>query len=286
MTNALNFSSPLIKKWVQQCDYWLRRYLSLTDSIAETDLWTEEQSFALEALYTACLRSSGSVLILLENQRIWDAEILLRSVIEGSIKAVFLMSNKDLFGSRFEEFSTILFDIEGIKQHKKAESVLQSVTNPDGETWKPIRDILFPIEVYEEMLSKYPRSERRRVETKWGFTGLIVQLSKEEFPAADLFVMLLHGYSMASHYLHADYTGVCTALERDCREQDKRNAVYIAHAARIISDIFWMSYLRLYAAYRFIGLDTAKLKELTREYEDTGQELSQKIKEWEDLEYG
>jgi len=210
----------------------------------------------------------------------------MRSVTEGSLKVTYLLSNPDLFEERFTEFSEVLFDIEGIKQHRKAETLLETLENPESDQWKPIREVLLPEELLNDISEKYPRSDRRSIETRWGFTALISQLGKENIPAANLFVMLLHGYSMASHHLHADYSGVCSALERDTRDEEKRDAVYAAHGARIIPDIFWLAYARLHSGYRFIDLDTDLLKQFVEKYQDLNKGLSELISDWGGIEYG
>lgn len=274
-----------LSNWVKECDGALFRFASLTQKISEQLASYPEQSFSIGALFTACLRTSGSALILVENGRVWDADILMRSTMEGSIKSIFLLSNKDLFDERYKEFSDTLFDIEGIKQHAKAEALLKVIKDSDSDQWRPIREMLLPESMRDEISKKYPRSTRRAIETKWGFTGLIEQLSKEDIPAANLFVMLLHGYSMASHHLHADYTGVCSALERDYRDEKKMHFVYTAHAARIVSDAFWLSYARVHAAYKFFNISVEPLQKLIRDYEDFNNELSQSVDEWGRVEY-
>ena len=107
--------------FVIDCDCALADILSLTRQLPDSERWNDAESFAIGALYTACLRTSGSALILVENGRIWDADLLMRSVTEGSLKVAYLLSNPELFEVRFNEFSEVLFDIEGIKQHRKAE---------------------------------------------------------------------------------------------------------------------------------------------------------------------
>ncbi len=198
---------------------------TVTRLLSDSDRWNDAQSFAIGALYMACLRTSGSALVLIVNGRIWDADILIRTVIEDSLKITYILCNSELFDERFAEFSEALFDIEGIKQHRKAEMLLKTLEDPEADQWIPIREVLLPEGLLRDISEKYPRSYKRAIETRWGFTGLVGQLINEELPATEMFVMLLHGYSMASHHLHADYSGVFSALDRDTREEEKKGAV-------------------------------------------------------------
>ena len=87
--------------FVRECDHALVDVASLTRLLPDSDRWNDAQSFAIDALYTACLRTSGSALILVDSGRIWDADILMRSVTEGSLKITYMLSNPEVFDERF-----------------------------------------------------------------------------------------------------------------------------------------------------------------------------------------
>jgi hypothetical protein len=95
--------------------------------------------------------------------------------------------------------------------------------------------------------------------------------------------MLLHGYSNSSHTLHADCTGVSVVIERIHRQEDQRDAVELAHAARILSDITSLSYLRLYVGYRFFKIDQNLLSEYRNRIEKFHGELSEIRIMWENM---
>jgi hypothetical protein len=103
----------------------------------------------MRALFSASLRTSGSALVLVENNKTWDADILIRPTVEASIKLTFLLSNKSLFKERYKEYSEMLFDIENIKSHNKALSLLNALKKPQENEWKAIRDLVFSEEDYK-----------------------------------------------------------------------------------------------------------------------------------------
>jgi hypothetical protein len=57
----------------------------------------------LSWISTASLRTSGSVLVLLEFGRTWDAKILSRTVFEGTLKFCHLLSDRGQFQARLAE---------------------------------------------------------------------------------------------------------------------------------------------------------------------------------------
>ena len=58
---------------------------------------------------------------------------------------------------------------------------------------------------------------------------------------------------MSSHVMHADYTGVSIALERDLRSQERQKAVHLSHLVGLLSSQVQYLYMRLMIGYRFTG---------------------------------
>lgn len=286
--NSIDDNNEQLSGWVEKCKKALIETMPLNSLFenSSTSKLNQGEKITLSALYTACYRTSTSVLVLIDNRRIWDSEILMRTVAEGSMKVMFLLSKNEEFKNRYNEYANVLFDIEGINQHKKSKILLDTVENPDAEKWKPIRDVLFSADDYKRLVEKYPRALRSSVERRWGFAGLIQQLNKENIVPKDLFLILLHGYSVASHHIHADYSGVASAMERDTRDTKRRDLICMAHASRFISDVFWFAFLRLFAAHKFLDNDTKSAKKFVEKYKEMQEELSEATKNWSAIEYG
>ena len=64
-------------------------------------------------LFTSLHSTSESILILLQNQAVFDADILLRSIMEGTVKYCYLMiGNSDEKESKCDEYEHILCEID------------------------------------------------------------------------------------------------------------------------------------------------------------------------------
>jgi len=53
--------------------------------------------------------------------------------------------------------------------------------------------------------------------------------------------LLTHSYRMSSHVTHGDEMGILIIKERDSRITPERDAAYIAHYTRLLSDCFHYS---------------------------------------------
>jgi len=69
-------------------------------------------------LQISCHLTSESTLLLILNCKIWDADILLRSVLEGTFKLIFLLkgSNEEQI-SKAKEYWELLPDIMRLRRH-------------------------------------------------------------------------------------------------------------------------------------------------------------------------
>ncbi|OHB52350.1 MAG: hypothetical protein A2Y12_19490 [Planctomycetes bacterium GWF2_42_9] len=74
--------------------------------------------FVIAQLQISCHLTSESTLLLILNCKIWDADILLRSVLEGTFKLIFLLkgSNEEQI-SKAKEYWELLPDIMRLRRH-------------------------------------------------------------------------------------------------------------------------------------------------------------------------
>jgi hypothetical protein len=114
----------LIKAWIEQADLVMSELMSASVMIANQALSDKEQ-WTIGSLSTACLRITGSVFLLLEHGREWDAAILDRSLTEGTLKLLYLLEDKKLFKDRLNDYSEIHFEVSQVKDHNKAEDFIK-----------------------------------------------------------------------------------------------------------------------------------------------------------------
>ncbi len=160
--------------------------LPLFTPIAKSDRFTSEQSFVLGQVSAACLRATDATLILLEQERIWESEITLRTVVEGTMKMLFLLSSTELFSDRYIEFSEALPDIAELRSHERAKDLLASLSTISTVDLKFHRKLILSAQREKELRDRYPRLLRQQIEQRWSFSELINAISQSSLVGSDL----------------------------------------------------------------------------------------------------
>lgn len=272
--------------WAGKTLFLLRELLPLMSPVGRHPNWEKEEIHAIGALATACARSSESVVLLCAYGQLWDANVISRSVCEGTLKMMYLLQSADTFKQRFREYADSLFRIGLLKDHKKAQELLSAVPDPESPYWRPIRDRLLPPDQISAIESEFDRNTRRTLDTRWGFSGLIGSLSRSNDPMFSSMSALSHGYSMSSHITHADFMGVSIAIERDFRSEERRDAIHRSHLAGLL--LHQLSYLqmRLVVGYRFIDHPPDALSIVTQRIGELKESFGKAYDTWLECEYG
>jgi hypothetical protein len=273
-----------IKWWAHECDAALHQMLPLHARLRDLS-GPPRHIGAVGALSSACCMSTESALYLVQGQRLWDAETVVRSVMEGTLKFVYLLESPQTFTVRCIEYSDALPAIAALKWHAKALAALNCNDKPDAEKYRPFRELLLSDEEAERIKAAYPRRIRMQIEERWGFTSLLNSLSKLNGGLGPAGNGLMHSYSTASHLQHMSYEGTQMPHERDFREERRRIAIHSAHAARLVSDCFWFAVLRVGAIHRFFN-DKKVVPGIVTRNEKWVRELSEAQKSWHEVEYG
>ncbi|MGY4404043.1 DUF5677 domain-containing protein [Bradyrhizobium sp. USDA 3315] len=273
------------REWAERTLMATRRLLPRMAPVSTYTGWQPHERETISFLLTAAARATESAFLLCAYGQLWDAEVLARSVVEASLKFAYLLQSRQEFAARHTEYADNLFDIALLKKHRKVETVLAAVPDPDAQQWLPIRDLLLPDSELAELSGRYDKAARRSLETRWGFTGLIGELSRSGDPYFGDLGALAHGYSMASHVHHADMVGVAIVLERDRRSDERREAVHLAHEARLLSDLLELLFLRLAVGYRFVAADKSQLAEVRAAMDEARAPFRKAAEDWFRIEY-
>lgn len=274
------------KQWAEQGLFRMRSILPLMSPFGTCVHIDKNDRGCLGMLLTATARSTESAFLLMAYGQLWDAETLVRSIFEGSLKFCYIVQKPTEFKARLDEYERQQFEISLVKDDQKARDLLKAVPNPMDFEWKPIKDRVLP-EVYrEELRAKYSKAHRSTLERKWGYAGLLESLSQSGDLAYGGFTGLAYGYSIASHIQHADYFGISVPYERECRSAERRDAIHMAHLGRLIIDCFVCFQLRLGAALRFANADLAPLSEVVRAIKECSEAMDFPYKKWLAVEYG
>lgn len=274
------------KRWAEKGLFLMRELLPLMAPVGTYKGWDQEEQDSIGKLLSASARSTESALLLIAYGQLWDAEVLIRSVFEGTLKFAYLIQSQDTFKDRYREFACEQPEIFALQDDRKARQLLDAIKDPEAGSWRPIRDMVLPDIKREELASSYSKTYRRQMDMKWGYGGMLNSLSNSGDTLFTNFTGLSYGYSVASHIHHADFIGISVPLERDRRSSETRDAIHLAHLARLISDCFSCFQIRLFSGYRFVGGDTKKVEYARTHINNFFTELKPAQKEWSDMEYG
>lgn len=284
--------SPVQQKlimWARDCSHAIGDHFDATiATLNENGSPVHEYELLLRQSIISCHLSSESVFLLVSNCKLWDAEAVLRAVVEGTFKTVYLcVGSKDDIKAKFKEFGNDLPEINRIKRHKRLHEFLTQAPDADSDLWKPFRDLLLSDQELQRLATTYPRAKRRDLEQRWSFHSIINSLSQAESEVKWLgaFKHLFFQYGMGSHILHQDADGVGVVLERNNRSDERRNAVELAHGARIIGDLLVTAFLRYLVVLHLCGKETQPAIEQYLKQEQLHNELTRAGTHWHDIEY-
>lgn len=107
-----------VGKYIVQADEYLKSLLFKISPLYRKEHGDNQD--VTVPLFTTLHSTSESILILLLNQSIFDADVLLRTVMEGTIKYCYLMTGTvDEKKEKYIEYKIKLADIAKISDHKK-----------------------------------------------------------------------------------------------------------------------------------------------------------------------
>lgn len=243
--------------------------------------------FVAAQLYIDCHLSSESVLLLVREKREWDADVIARSVMEGSLKLTYMLDGSaEEVKAKADEYWNVLPLFRAIKHSERAKSFLDSLPNSNASEWQPFHDLLVEDAEVVELRARFSRQDRQALEEKWSFSGLCRTFARSENSERRNLAHLAHGYGMSSHLLHKDADGVGMVWDRYRRETLRQDAARLGHSARLVSDVCAFSQLRLFSLLRACGQPTQGIKSLEERYTDNlFSELKKAESQFMDVEY-
>jgi hypothetical protein len=282
-----------LRRWATTAQDALHDHIAVVRD-AFTDQVDDEGKtmYVLGQLNVSCIMTSESALLLIAHSRTWDAELLIRSVLEGTYRFVALCVRDERERlRRVIEYWEVMPEAARLRQHARAEALLRSldpaggVVNPTHDRWRPIRDLLLDAAELQALKERFPAKQRSLLERRWSFTELVASLSRSDLPGAPQFSAMLHGYTMSSALIHKSGEGVALVMERATRESDRRDAIELAHGARLISDVLELASLRAFSLLRLRNIPQDRHLESRACHSTLRSELSEAIANWSRIEY-
>lgn len=242
--------------------------------------------FVAAQLFIECTSTSISSLILVAEGKEWDADVLSRSVMEGTIKfAYMLLGTQEEIVRKTEEYWNILPQFSEIRHNYRAAALLDEDALPEHHR-TILTDLLIENDVVEETGKSWSRAQRKSMQQTWSLTGLLNEFANSNDSNLQLLRHLSHGYGMSSHLLHKDADGVGMVLERSQRSSERKAAVTIGHMARIISDQCAFAKLRLHFLFKACDQKNDAIKNIEHEFRSLFVNLKNASDNFQNVEYG
>ena len=241
----VNEFAPLIKiieKSRQKCAKNLLGLIS-NDLAHDKDLLV-----TIKCLFSFIYDRQDAQLLLLQEDRVWDAQMLARPILEAVTKLLFITiapkSERDI---RIREYWNDLSDINSIRQSEIAKILIQEGSTEAARL--PFYKLVLTESEESVLRSKWPKKRRQELESKWSYIEMTRWLESninDEFTKT--LSPLSHYYRMSSHLLHADESGIGIVIERSQRHEQERNLAIRAHLAMHISDAIMQLFIASFGA--------------------------------------
>lgn len=253
-----------VGKYIAQADEYLKSLLFKISPLYRKEHGDNQD--VTVPLFTTLHSTSESILILLLNQSIFDADVLLRTVMEGTIKYCYLMTGTvDEKKEKYIEYKIKLADISKISDHKKAIDAVDILREFSNNSTKPFECDILSDEKLSELKKQYPKKEQDKLKQKWSYQALLRSLAKanREYEAQ---LGTLSTYSLTSHFCHYDWIGV-SSRNAQIVEAENPNAIIfdIMHSIRILSNVLSMELFRVAEYMRGNKFDSPEVVALSME---------------------
>lgn len=214
----------------------------------------------LRLLFRYLMDRCNAVLFLASHSYAWDAEIVLRSFYETAAKILFIsFSPEDVKDRLMTEFWNDLGAVANRRQSRKASYTEALHRAHSGEVAAEIFRSLQDEQKFATASDK-SRADRKIIEKKWSFTGLIESLNEVLPGGAEVNNrVFLHSYGLASHLLHADHRALDLMLDRSMRPKNELRQLEAAHGCRIHSDLAHLGFLCVLGLRRHFGIKDDKI---------------------------
>jgi len=184
------------------------------------------------------MSNRGSAIIeLLKIDALWDAQILVRPLLESCVKICFLcIQSKEDRAIACHEYEEILGIINTLKLHDKA---CKSISGKDTEAHPTLKSLVLSEEQLSELRGKVPKDIRKDVESRWGFTRMMVELDKRfqaDFKISP-FAGFAHTYGLSSQLIHADEMGLGIMRARAKLEEPQVSIIEQSHHIALLDAV-------------------------------------------------
>lgn len=225
-------------------------------------------------LFTTLHSASESILILLLNQAIFDADVLLRTVMEGTAKYCYLMTgSQQEHYDKYIEYKYKLTEIDKLLDHFKAVETIEILKKYSDNSTKPFELSVLTEDEADQLKKLYPAKVRNEIKGRWSYQSLLRSLA-DIHPEYKAQLGSFSTYSLTSHFGHFDWTGVSMRQLQIMSSPNEDDIIFdIAHATRIVSNLLSFYIFRVTEYMRGNNININHVAELSMEAIDYINEL-------------
>ena len=271
-----------IEHWMTVSSYLLGKYYDLASSIFSTcsEKLPRLVHFVLAQLFLQCHLTSESIIFLLAERKEWDASILLRSVMEGTAKYLYILQgNKNETLDKAYEFWCVLPEISDIKHSDRVKDLYTKLVIPQKS---PLADLVLDEQEHKNLLNKYSKADRKKIEQRWAFSEILKSFENTDLES---FKALFFEYGMCSHLAHMDAVGVGMTRDRMLTSSPNRDIIQLAHIAKIAYSICYLEKIRTQILLIKLDQKLDPIFQLDQKYADLYKELLEAEKNFYETEY-
>lgn len=209
-------------------------------SICELTLKKNDEFYKLlRAYYTFIHNRTQTLFLLVQNDCLWDADIILRPIAECAVKFAYVSSfDEKIRNEKVREFWEDLAEINKLKQSRQAKQVFD-LTNIDSNF---LTDLILSENEEKTLSEKWTKKIRQSKEQPWSYNEMIKTISKN-YDFKEI-LGLARNFTQSSHLIHADETALGVINDRENRTLDQKEALMNLHEIRLLSDCvsfyFWL----------------------------------------------
>lgn len=207
----------------------------------------------------------NAVIVLTQQDMLWDADVLVRSALETLVKfALIAEAEEEERSQLLHEFWYDLTEIYTIKLSDQAKKNLARTGDSEIHRLAYTPQVLSDEEEIK-LRAKWSKASRTQLEQKWSFGGIVATLSKKnKGTPMEAIDFMTHTYRMSSHIAHGDEMGINLIRERKSRTPQDKADITIAHYLRLMSDGFNYCFLTSLYTCQYLNMDPKFFLELSQ----------------------
>jgi hypothetical protein len=190
----------------------------------------------------------NTLVILSKMGHLWDAEIILRTVLETFIKFLRIVSQEDLTAleKKLDEFWITLDEIDRVSHSDKAKEIISSGRITTPETIRPLILLAEEEAIIKAKPSWGNRNYRTKLKNDWSFSAILMELlNMDKMTPLISFEMIQYYYKLASHVAHGDKQGIHFVQGLEKKDGNYKEAsqltLYIKQLKVATQVPFWIS---------------------------------------------